>query len=115
MSHGFTFPFTGVISTTAGAGNTIFQMRMSRLNPVTLNRVNDQALRGGLTVSVDMSNSNPTAGTLTVNPLVFPPNSFVQQSQFDPNAAGATVINIQTPPGFTTPSNLQQINVNVNP
>jgi hypothetical protein len=112
---GFTFPFTSSISTTAGAPNTNVQMRSSRLNPMTLNRVTDQAVRGGLTVSVDMSNSNPTAGVLTVNPLIFPPSTFLQNTQFDPAAAGATVITIQAPPGFSTPSSNQQINVTVNP
>ncbi|MDH3434019.1 MAG: PEGA domain-containing protein, partial [Gammaproteobacteria bacterium] len=112
---GFTFPFTSSITTTAGGGNTSIQMRSSRLNPVTLNRVNDQSVRGGLTVSVNVSNSNPTAGTLTVNPVVFTPNTFLQTTQFDPDAAGVTIINIQTPPGFSTPSNAQQIDVTVNP
>ena len=90
-------------------------MRASRLNPTTLNRVLDQAVRGGLTVSVGMSNSNPTAGVLTINPLVFTPGTAILNTLFDPDAAGVTVISIQTPPGFSTPSGAQQVNVTVNP
>jgi len=112
---GFTIPFNNSLTTTAGAANSNIQMRSSRLDPVTLNRAADQAVRGGLTVSIDVANSNPAVGTLTLNPVIFNPNTNVVTTQFDPDTAGSTVLTIQQPPGFDTPSNGQVVNVTVNP
>jgi len=95
------------------AANRNIQLRSSRLNPVTLYRAADQRVRGGLTVNVALSNSNTSAGTIVTNPVVFNPNISIVSTQYDPVAPGVSIISLNTPPGFDTPSNLQQITATV--
>ena len=89
------------------APNTNIQLRSSRLNPSTLNRIQDQEVRGGISVNVDLTNSDPTVGTLTVNPVVFNGGTgIVANTAFDALSAGATTIAVVQPTGFDEPSNV---------
>jgi len=89
------------------AANTNIQLRSTRLNPITLNRLQDQEVRGGFSVNVDLTNSNPTVGTLTVNPVVFNGGvSVAANTAFDPLSAGATTIALVQPTDFEVPANV---------
>jgi hypothetical protein len=101
------------LNTSVFASPTNVSLRSSLLNPVTLNRAQDQSVRGGLTVPVTISNSNPATGSLTVNPVSFASNTFSAITQFAPQNGGTSNLSLSTPAGFSTPSNLQSIPVTV--
>jgi len=90
---------------------------LNGLNPTTLNVALGQELRGGLSnVNVAVTSSDPTVGTIVNSPAVFNGGDLSRTVQFDPLAAGTATISLgTTPPGFSTPSNQQQITATVNP
>jgi hypothetical protein len=91
------------------AANQSIQVRSTRLNPTTLNRAQDQEIRAGHTVSVDLTNSDTTTGTLTVNPLVFNGGAGnAVSTAFDMLNAGSSTIAIVQPSGFDVPANVNQ-------
>ena len=113
---GFTLLMSN-FTTTTFSPNTALQIYTVVLDPTTLNYAGTQSLRGGLTVSVPVTNSDPTVGAIVGSPAVFNGgDGYLNASvAFDPNAAGTSTIGLITPPGFTTPSNYQQITATVNP
>ncbi|HLA39107.1 MAG TPA: hypothetical protein VJ417_03880, partial [Candidatus Glassbacteria bacterium] len=116
---GFVINSPSSINTTASAANVTIQIASALLNPTTLNRVTNQAVRAGLAVNVPVTSSNPAVGTITVNPVAFAGGSSSVNTAFDPLAAGTTTIAVGTPVStppvvFDTPSNLQQITATVN-
>jgi hypothetical protein len=88
------------------AGNTLVRVWSVRLNPTTLNYSTTQPLRGGLSVDVPVTSSDPSVGTITVSPITFTANQSFGDSAFDPLAPGTTDISITQPAGFSPPSNL---------
>ncbi|HEX7795014.1 MAG TPA: hypothetical protein VF456_11715, partial [Vicinamibacterales bacterium] len=107
---------TSSFTTTAGANNTNVAVGAARLNSVTLNVAQNQALRGGLSgINVTVNSSNPAVGTIVGSPVSFDGNNLSKTVAFDPSAAGTSTITITTPAGFSTPSNSQQITATVNP
>jgi hypothetical protein len=110
---GFIINSPGSFTTSSGAANTAIQITPARLNPVTLNWAGNQAVRGGLTVNVPVTSSNPAIGTLTPGTLVFGPSATFANTSFDPLAPGATTVSVGAPSGFSTPSNFRQITVTV--
>src|SRR5260221_10908516 len=104
-------------TTTAHSANTTLTVSAARLNPTTLNVALGQELRGGLsTVNVAVTSSDPTVGTIVNSPAVFNGGDLSRTVQFDPLAAGTATISLgTTPPGFSTPSNQQQITATVTP
>ena len=87
-----------------------------RLDPVTLNWSARQAIRAGLDVTVDLSNSNTSVGSLMPSSLSITGGDISgAQSTFTPLAPGITTISVQTPSGFSTSSNLTQITATVTP
>jgi hypothetical protein len=103
-------------TTTASSANTTLTVSAARLNPTTLNVALGQELRGGLSnVSVTVTSSNPTIGTIVNSPAVFNGGDMSRTVQFDPLAAGTATISLTPPPGFSTPSDRQQITATVNP
>jgi hypothetical protein len=123
---GFSYTLsTPNITTTTFSGNSTLTVQSMRLDPVTLNAAGAQVLRGGHgPVSVNVTSSNTTVGTILGSPVVFNANESSKTVQFDPENGGTTTLAIPAPPptGFSTPSNLQQItatvtapNINLNP
>ena len=114
---GFSYTLsTGNITTTTFSGNTSLTVQSMRLDPVTLNAANAQALRGGhAPVTLNVTSSNTTVGTIVGSPVVFNANESSKSIQFDPANGGTTTLAIPAPPptGFSTPSNLQQITATV--
>ncbi|HTO10691.1 MAG TPA: hypothetical protein VMQ51_03905, partial [Candidatus Binatia bacterium] len=106
---------TSSFTTTAGAANSIVQVASVRLDPTTLNSSQTQEVRGGATIMVPVTSSDPTVGTITTSPLTFPAGVSTVNTQFDPVAVGTSQITVGVPSGFDTPSNFQQITVTVNP
>ncbi len=68
------------------------------------NRRDNQQLRGGHTVTIDPSNSNPTVGDI-VSPAVFSGGLSSANAVFDPLTSGTTTLEIIQPPGHTAPAN----------
>ena len=66
-----------------------------------------------LNVPVLLTAGPSSSGTTKFN--VFTGPQIALFTQFDPNAAGTSLITVETPPGFDTPSNLRQITATVNP
>jgi hypothetical protein len=114
---GFSYTLsTGNITTTTGAANTTLTVQSMRLDPLTLNPTFAQALRGGhAPVSVDVTSSNTTVGTIVGSPVVFSATQLSKTVQFNPATVGTTTLAIPPPAGFSTPINLQQIIATVNP
>jgi hypothetical protein len=82
-------------------------MRSSRLAAGTLNLAADQEVRGGLSVAVEVTSSNPAVGPITNSPVTFTGGGGIQGFPvFDPQAAGQTTIAITQPPGFSKPANV---------
>ncbi|HKU86936.1 MAG TPA: hypothetical protein VJV77_11430, partial [Casimicrobiaceae bacterium] len=110
---------SGSFTTNTLDANTAIRVCSSQLNPTTLNRVTDQALRAGLApVSVAVTSSNTSAGTIVNSPQSIAggvnctPTS-AGAIQFDPAGAGTSTLSLVQPAGFTTPSNLQTITATV--
>ena len=120
LPSGFRWGFSG-LTTTAGANNTNLPLYTAYLNNGSLiagscGSCTAQSIRGGIgPVTVNLNTSNPLVGVLTTNPLVFNVGQSSLVTQFDPLTAGTANITIETPEGFHTPANYQQINANVNP
>jgi hypothetical protein len=106
---------TGNFTTTSTAGNSNVNLRSARLDSATLNYIEDQRIRGGLSVDVPLNSSDTNVGTVT-SPVTFPSNSVSINSSFDPLTVGLTDIQLVTPAGFDVPFNRNQtITVTVNP
>ena len=110
---GFIINSPGNFGTSAGAANTSIQITPARLNPVTLNWAANQAIRGGLTVEVPVTSSNPAVGTITIGTLGLGPAATSATTAFDPLAPGVATISVGVPAGFSTPGNFRQITATV--
>ena len=108
---GFSYALsTGNITTTTGAANTTLTVQSMRLDPLTFNPTSAQPLRGGhAPVSVDVTSSNTTVGTIVGSPVVYSANQSSKTVQFNPATVGTSTLAIPPPAGFSTPINLQQI------
>jgi hypothetical protein len=107
---------TSSFSTTAAAANTTLDLRAARLDPITLNVVTIQPVRGGLTVDVAVTSSNTAVGTIVGSPASFASGTSSNFSVlFNPATAGSSTLTVQTPPGFSPPSNGREITATVNP
>jgi hypothetical protein len=92
-------------STSVFSANTNVSLRSVRLNSLTNNFAQIQALRGGLTVDVNMTSSDLAVGSIsTAN--TFTANETSINAAFDPLGAGTTTLSIEQPTGFVAPANL---------
>lgn len=111
---GFLILSPASIVTTVSTGAKPVNVYSSRLNETTMMRETDQAVRGGLTVTVPIVSSNTGVGTLSVAPLVFTGGQGSRTTQFQPVAPGSSTISISAPSGFHTPAQMQSIPATVN-
>jgi hypothetical protein len=67
-----------------------------------------QPLRAGLSLTVDLENTNPDVGKIEAKPVI---QGGADRSviPFRPKSVGETVISVVTPEGFTTPSNATEL------
>ena len=116
VPSGFVNVTSNPINTNTGAANTTMTIYSAYLSPATLNYAGVQSLRGGLTtVSVPLTSSDITVGTVVGSPAVFTGGGlyYNNSTAFHPVAAGTTIISLGVPAGFDTPSNYQQVTANV--
>jgi hypothetical protein len=104
---------TGSFTTGQSAPNVALGVASVRLDTFTLDPAQYQAVRAGAAADVAVTSSNPAVGTITVSPVHFAGGAGGAWTAFDPASAGTSTIAIDTPAGFSTPSALQQITVNV--
>jgi hypothetical protein len=108
---GFVTYYGQSISTTTFSGTTQFGVYPSILNPgtLTLYQLAVELNPGLASISVPITNSNSSVGTISTNPLVFAANSNSASTNFQPVAAGMTTLTLGTPAGYSTPSQYTQI------
>ncbi len=58
-------------TTTTSSGDTVLSVIPAMLDPTFLNFQSEQAVRGGLTVSVPVTSATPAVGTIVGSPAVF--------------------------------------------
>ena len=71
-----------------------------------------QGLRPGIKVTAKLNNTNKAVGTVPETVTIDGPAGW-KMIEFTPLTAGQTVISIETPEGFTTPSNAFEVAANV--
>lgn len=71
-----------------------------------------QRLRPGITVKAKLSSTNKAVGTVPETVTLEGPAEW-KMIEFTPLSVGHTVISIDTPEGFTTPSNAAEVAANV--
>jgi len=86
--------------TTTGAASTSLNLRSTRLD-ASLNPVDPQAVRGGLTVEVAVASATPATGTITGSPVSFTGGVGTATAQFQPVSFGTSLISLTVPTGFT--------------
>jgi len=80
------------------------------LNPSTLAFVTTQPLSPeAAPVSVHVTSGTTNTGTITTSPVVFATNQSSESTGFLPVNVGTSVISIDTPSGFSTPSQYQSV------
>jgi len=106
------------LTTTVNAGPQPVLLYTSRLDgsnaPAEL-----QPLAGGLTLSINLSNSNPAVGTVSSPVVITGGNGGTEATagvgQFAPLAVGSTVLSVLAPPGYGVPTANTTLTVNVGP
>jgi hypothetical protein len=110
----------GNFTTTTFSGPTLIQVIPALLSS-SLTFSQAQALRGGITglnvplTATDQPTGGSTVGTIVGNPAVFNGNDTSKNLQFDPSAAGISLIQVNPPAGstFSTPANARTITATV--
>lgn len=102
---GFSFTFARDIVTSVTAGNTFLAVGVYRLDPQTLNPVEEMEGRAGIgAVAVEVISSDPSVGSITSSPLIFNAGDREKSTQFRPLAPGSTSVTVSVPPGFVRPA-----------
>jgi hypothetical protein len=95
---------SGSFSTTAGAANTNLTVLAAQLSPTTLTAQSIQNIRTGSSVSVTVTSSLTTVGTIVTSPVTLNAGANNAALAFHPLSSGVTNLVITTPTGFTTPN-----------
>ncbi|MEO8371032.1 MAG: Ig domain-containing protein [Candidatus Solibacter sp.] len=100
--------------TNVGIG-TVLTVMAGRLD-ASLNYVETQALRGGLSVAVPVTSSVPAAGQVSPASLTFTPADTAYTTTFNAVGVGTALVTVSEPTGFSTPiGNADRITANVSP
>jgi trimeric autotransporter adhesin len=112
---GFAFGGNTSFTTTTTSGPQTLTIYPYALTPGTLTIVSyPLEVNPGLgAISVPITSSDKTVGTITTSPIVFNAGDSSDTSSFQPLAVGTSTISIGTPTGFSTPSQYQQITATV--
>ena len=73
-----------------------------------------QQVRGGFSVPIRISNSDPSVGTVINPALTIEGGNYTAVTQLKPSHAGATTITVEVPPGFSAPSQYATVVARVN-
>jgi hypothetical protein len=109
---GLTFYFgNGTLNTTTTSGPTTLTVYLVTLTPGTLNFYtlsgNPIGPQAPGPVSVAVTSTNTSVGTVTGSPASIGLGAYYTQAiSFVPVATGMTNLNLSTPPGYFTPSNI---------
>jgi streptogramin lyase len=95
---------SGSFNTTTFTPNTTLTLASYQLNPTTLTAQSSQNIRTGSTVSVTVTSSAPTVGTILNSPITISADTNSATVGFHPLTAGTSNLVIATPTGFTTPT-----------
>jgi hypothetical protein len=101
----------GNVSTTTFAGNSNINVRLVRLTTTNGYGDAEQELRAGASpmsiavTSADVSGTN--VGSITASPVTIAPGASNATTQFDPANPGTARVSINTPAGFTKPTQYQ--------
>jgi hypothetical protein len=99
----------GVSSFNAPQGsNTQLTITAAQLDS-SLNYVSTQAVRGGLSPSVTVSNSTPAVGTVSPSPVTVAAGASTATTTFNALTPGATLLTAAAPPGFSVPPGLNTL------
>jgi len=100
---GFSYAGGGSFTTTSFSGPTVLNLYPTILNPQTLAYLGTGQISPGVApISVPVTSSNTTVGTITTSPVVFNPGDTSKQTSFQPSSAGSSTLSIGTPPGYST-------------
>jgi hypothetical protein len=112
---GFVFYGTPNFSTSVNSNPTGLTVYASVLDPgsLTVQQFNLGVNPGIGNVDVTVVSSDTSVGTISTSPLVFTPSTGFLTTNFVPVAAGTATITIQTPTGFSTPSQFTQATATV--
>jgi len=106
---GLTFYTTSTLNTTTASGPTTLTAYLVALTPGTLNFYNFEGLgpQAPGAVPVVVTSTNTSVGTVSGSPALIGVGAyFTQATSFVPVASGTTNLNLATPTGYFTPSNL---------
>lgn len=98
--------------TTPQVGDTPIIVSSALLNQAN-GFVETQALAGSGSVSVTIISSNPSVGTIATSPVTLSAGSGKATTLFHPLAKGTTTLSVNTPAGFTMPSDNTSITAQV--
>lgn len=106
---GFAFNSTQGFTTSLTSGPQQPYVYAYSLNPGTLTLQYNLPVNPGASISVPVTSSDTTVGTISGSPLVFTPGTQYMPITFTPVATGTTTLTVVPPAGFSTPSQGQQI------
>jgi hypothetical protein len=99
---------TSDFNTVVGDADTTVTVAARMLNEAMAPTAAGQ-VRGGIGINVPVTSSDPTVGTIVVNPVTLAGGSSTAATSFHPLAGGSTVISLAPPEGFGTPTSGQGI------
>ena len=97
-------PGSPSLFTTTGAAPTTISVMSAALDS-SLNIVALQPVAGGTSVTVSVTSSNNSVGTITSPSVTIASGASSATTQFRPAAAGSTTLSAVAPAGFSTPQN----------
>lgn len=98
VPSGFIVSNLSSINTTTFSTPTILTIRPYRLNPTTLAYVQNQRIRGDITVHVPITSSYTNVGIITATPLIFTGGVLCRETGFKPVGGGSCNITVEVPP-----------------
>lgn len=98
--------------TTVGAGNSDLTVFAARLDSAG-NYAEQQPVRGGISVNVDVTSSNAAVGVITAPTVTFNNGSGSATTQFNPASQGNSLLEVGVPAGFTAPSQHRSLTATV--
>lgn len=111
---GFGFWNTNYSANVSNGSNNNVRIGAYVLHPTTLNYYSYLPLRPGVTVDVSFSSNDPAVGEQT-EPLSYAIGPSGLDARFTAKQPGSVTLTMQTPAGFSTPTNYRFATMQVNP
>ena len=107
---GGTFGLGSGVSTTVGGADQTLSISTAKLDPAE--GIVIQALKGGSSLTVNLTNSTPSVGSVPGS-VTIAAGTDTKTANFHPLASGTTFIGVVQPAGFSTPAQYTQVQANV--